>query len=341
MKRMIGFGDFMLRLNPPGYRRFLQAEAFERYYTGAEANVCASLSCLGVETDFVTRLPDHEIARCGIAELRKLGVGTRFIASGGERMGVFYLEKGASQRPSQVIYDRKYTSAATIVPGEFDWDVIFKEAGFFHFSGITPALGEQMPAVVKEACIAARRNGLFVSCDLNYRKNLWPAARAGEVMPELLQFIDLLIANEEDAEKVLGIKAADTDIEAGRLSPAGYRQVAVSIRKRFPNIRAVGISLRQSISASENIWGAMLQTADECCFSRNYDIKIVDRVGGGDSFAAGLIYAFGHGFSASDSVEFAAAASCLKHSIEQDVNLVSLAEVTRLMKGDASGRVQR
>ena len=341
MKRMVGFGDFLLRLNPPGYRRFLQTETFERYYTGAEANLCASLSIMGVETDFVTRLPDNAIARCGTAELHKLGVGTGHIVFGGDRMGIFYLEKGASQRPSKVIYDRKFTSIAASKPEDFDWDAIFSGAGYFHFTGITPALSEAMPEVVTAACRAAGKHGLHISCDLNYRGNLWSPETAGRVMRNLLRNVDTLIANEEDADKVLGIRAADSDVISGKLDRAGYAETARRIMEEFPNIRNVGVTLRESVSASDNRWGAMLFTEGRAFFSRTYAIHIVDRVGGGDSFAAGLLYALGNQMSPQDAVEFAAAASCLKHSIEQDVNLSTVEEIDRLAKGDGSGRVQR
>ena len=341
MNRMVGLGDMMLRLSPEGYLRFRQADRMAIYYTGAEANVCASLAVMGMPAEFVTRLPDHDIARCAINELRMLNVGTEHIVFGGERMGVFYLEKGASQRPSKVIYDRKYTSMATATPKDFDWDAIFAGTGHFHFTGITPALGPSMPAVVLAACEAARKHGALISCDLNYRKNMWSPAEAEATMRRLLPYVDILIANEEDAEKVLGIKAADTDVTTGKLSPEGYREVAVRLTEQFPGLRAVGITLRQSISASDNRWGAMLFTGGQAYFSKTYDVHIVDRVGGGDSFAAGLLYAWAQGFAPQQTVEYAAAASCLKHSIELDVNLSTVAEITTLMNGDGSGRVSR
>jgi len=341
MKRMVGFGDFLLRLNPPGYRKFSQAETFERYFTGAEANVCASLAVMGVETDFVTKLPENEIADCGIAELHKLGVGTGHIVRGGERMGVFYVEKGASQRPGKVVYDRKFTAVATSGPGDYDWDAIFADAGFFHFTGITPALGGALPEVVAAACRAAKKRGLFISCDLNYRKKMWTPEAAGKVMAGLLPHVDCLIANEEDAEKVLGIRAAASDVERGRLSRDGYRDVARQLTARFPNLKMAGITLRESVSASDNDWSAMLYTGGDAYFSRTYHMHIVDRVGGGDSFAAGLLYAVGHNMPPQEAIEFAAAASCLKHSIELDVNLSTVADVRSLLESGGSGRVQR
>jgi 2-dehydro-3-deoxygluconokinase len=340
LQKMIGFGDFILRLNPQGYLRFAQADSFEVNYTGAEANVCVSLSCMGVATEFVTKLPDNDIARCGVACLRKFGVGVNHIAYGGDRMGLFYLEKGAAQRPSKVIYDRKHTAICGATLPDFDWDAIFKDAGYFHITGITPALGESVAAVCLDACKKAKENGLTVSCDLNYRKNLWSEVKAKATMEKILKYVDLLIANEEDAEKVLGIKAENTDVTAGQLDYEGYVDVARQISATY-DISTVGITLRKSISASDNEWAAMLYTEAKAYFSRNYQVHIVDRVGGGDSFAAGLIYGIGNGFDPQKTIEFAAAASCLKHTIELDFNLSTVAEITRLMAGDGSGRVQR
>jgi len=341
MKRVVGFGEMMLRLGPPGYLRFSQATSFNCYYTGAEANVCASLAIMGVETDFVTRFPDNAIAQSAVGELRRLNVGTRHIVFGGDRIGIFYVEKGASQRPSKVIYDRKNTAISTSRPEDFDWKGIFEGAGHFHFTGITPALSEGMPAVVEAACKAAKEAGAVISCDLNYRKNLWTTEQAGKVMSRLLGYVDYLIANEEDADKVLGIRAPGSDVIAGKLSREGYTQVARMLIERFPNIKGVGITLRQSISASDNIWGAMFYTGGTAYFSKEYKVHIVDRVGGGDSFAAGLLYGIGNGMTPQDTIEYAAAASCLKHSIELDVNLSTVAEIRQLMSGDGSGRVQR
>ena len=341
MKRMVGFGDFLLRLSPPGYLRFAQASAFETYYTGAEANVCASLAVLGDAASFVTRVPDNPIAEAGLGELRRLGVDVSGVARGGDRLGVFYCEKGASQRPSKVIYDRMHSGITESRRSHFDWTRLLKGAGYFHFTGITPALGGELPAICEDACRAAKAAGARVSCDLNYRKNLWNTAEAGRVMTKLLGYVDHLIANEEDAEKVLGIQAADSDVVVGRLSRAGYVDVARQLMRRFPNLRTVAITLRRSLSASDNVWGAMLYDGKKAYFSRDYNIHIVDRVGGGDSFVAGLIHALGHRMKPQAAIEFAAAASCLKHSIELDVNLSTEAEVLQLVAGDGSGRVQR
>lgn len=340
MKKVVGFGDFLVRLSPPGYLKFIQAEHFDVNYTGAEANVLVSLSCMGVDTDLVTRVPNNAIAESGIAMMRKYGVGTKHIQFGGERMGVFYLEKGASQRPSRIVYDRKYSSIAMTEPGMFDWDAIFEGATNFHVTGITPALGPKMPEVCIEAVKKAKEHGLTVSCDLNYRKNMWTAEQAKECMEEMLKYIDILIANEEDADKVLGIKAADTDVISGKLNKDGYVDVADQLCKKY-GVKQVGITLRKSISASDNEWGALLYTEGKAYFSKTYPIHIVDRVGGGDSFAAGLLYGEVQGFDPQKKIEYAAAASCLKHSIELDFNLSSVAEVELLAKGDASGRVQR
>jgi len=340
MSKVIGFGDFIVRLSPPGYLRFSQANSFEVNYTGAEANVLASLSWMGVETEFVTRLPENDIAKSGVAMLRKLGVGTGHIVYGGERIGVFYAEKGASQRPSKIIYDRKYTSFATASDEDFDWDEIMEGASWFHFTGITPALGRNLQSICETACRAAKKRSLMISCDLNYRKNLWTPEEAKEAMIKLIPYVDVLIANEEDSEKVLGIKARDSNIVSGNLSREGYVEVAEKICKTY-GVKAVGVTLRESISASDNIWSAMLFSDGRPYFSQKYKIHIVDRIGGGDSFAAGLIYGAEKGFDPKTQIEYAAAASCLKHTIEMDYNLAAADEILMLMKGDGSGRVQR
>jgi len=340
MGKVIGFGDMLISFCPPGYRRFIQADSMEINYTGAEANVCVGLAQLGVEAEFVTRLPKNAIADCALACMHKYGVSTGHVVRGGDRMGVIYTEKGAAQRPSSVVYDRKYTSIATAKPEDFDWETILADASWFHFTGITAALGEHLPQILTEACTAAKARGIPVSCDLNYRKNLWTEAQAKAVMEKLVRYVDVLIANEEDADKVLGIRASHTDVTTGKLSREGYQEVAQKIRDVY-GVGTVGITLRESISASDNNWSAMISTAEGCCFSRRYPIHIVNRVGGGDSFSAALIYTQLMDYEPQAAVEFAAAASCLKHSIEMDFNLVSVAEVQRLAGGDASGRVQR
>ena len=341
MTRMVGFGDFLLRLNPPGYRRFSQTDTFETYYTGAEANVCVSLAVMGMKASFVTRVPDNPIARTGLGELKRLDVDVSRVVFGGERIGVFYLEKGASQRPSLVVYDRMHSGVTTARRQDFDWQKILRGASHFHFTGVTPALGGELPEIVADACRATRSTGCRVSCDLNYRKALWTTEEAKKTMTPLLRQTDYLIANEEDIEKVLGIRADGSDVVGGRLSREGYADVAAQVCQAFPNILAVAITLRRSISASDNVWGAMLYMAGTAFFSRDYNIHLVDRVGGGDSFAAGLLYGLGNGYGPQEAVDFAAAASCLKQTIEQDVNLSTVAEIRRLMDGDGSGRIQR
>jgi len=340
MSKVVGFGDFLVRLSTPGYRRFIQADQFEINYTGAEANVCVSLSMMGVKTEFVTRLPDNDIARAGLSQLQKYGVGVKHVVYGGERMGVFYLEKGASQRPSKVVYDRKYTSIAKASIDDFNWDEIFKDTSWLHITGITPALSEGMPDVCIYAVKHAKANGVKVSCDLNYRKNMWTEQQAKACMESIITDIDLLIANEEDADKVLGIRAVETDVIAGKLSREGYTDVARQICSKY-GVREVAITLRRSISASDNEWSALLYTGGQPYFSKTYPIHIVDRVGGGDSFAAGLLYAKINQFDPQRTIEYAASASCLKHSIELDFNLSTVDEIERLMHGDGSGRVQR
>ena len=338
--RVVTFGELMLRLAPEGYLRFVQADRFQVTMGGAEANVAVDLCCLGMDAAFVTKLPGHEIGQLAVNSLRRYGVDTSHIVRGGARVGIYYCEKGASQRPSKVIYDRAGSAIAEAVPGEFDWDSILANAGWFHFTGITPALGEGCAALCLEACKAAKARGIPVSCDLNYRKNLWSRERAGQVMVELMPYVTLLIANEEDAADVFGIHAAGSDTGKGTLSHEGYADVARQLSERF-GIPEIAITLRSSITANDNIWAAMLYSGGECYFSKEYPVHIVDRVGGGDSFGAGLIYATCAGMQAQERLEFAVAASCLKHAVEGDVNLVSADEVQKLAAGNASGRVQR
>ena len=340
MKKIVCFGELMLSLEPDGYRRFVQADEFHVFYTGAESNVCASLAQFGMNAQFVTRLPENEIADSAVASLRRYGIGTDYIVRGGDRIGVIYTERGASQRPSKVIYDRKHTAISESGPETFDWEAIFRDADWFHFTGITPALSDSVAEACLLACKTAKRLGVRISCDLNFRKKLWNSEKAGRVMSELLAYVDVLIANEEDVEKVLGICPANTDVTAGRLDCTGYADVAQQLSRRF-GMEYVATTLRKSISASDNDWSAMLYHNGNTVFSREYHIHIVNRVGGGDSFAAALIYAMLNGFDEHKTVEFAAAASCLKHTIEDDYNLVSVDEVMTLMNGDGSGRVER
>ena len=340
MSRIITFGEIMLRLSPEGYLRFVQAPRFEANYSGGEANVAVSLANYGMDAAFVTRVPSHEIGQAAVNELRRFGVDTSFIVRGGNRLGIYFAEKGASQRPSKVIYDRAGSSIATAAPDDFDWERIFDGADWFHWTGITPALGGSLPDICLKACKTAKKLGLTVSCDLNYRKKLWSREEAGRVMAELMPYVDVCIANEEDAKDVFGIEAADTDLNTGKLSEEGYISVARQLTERF-GFKKVAITLRGSISASDNDWSGMLYTPDGVYFAPKYRMHIVDRVGGGDSFGGGLIYALLSGYDDQRAVNFAVAASCLKHSIEYDFNMVSAAEVESLAGGNTSGRVQR
>ncbi len=339
-KKTVTFGEIMLRLAPEGYYRFVQAESYGATYGGGEANVSVSLANYGLESSFVTKLPAHEIGQAGVNSLRRFGVDTSHIVRGGSRVGIYFLEKGASQRPSKVIYDRAGSSIAEAVKADFNWDEIFEGADWFHFTGITPALGDNVAEICLEACKKAKEKGITVSCDLNYRNKLWSKEKAGEVMGELCKYVDVCIANEEDAGDVFGIKAADTDVTSGKVNHEGYKDVAKQLADRF-GFKKVAITLRESLSANDNNWAAMLYTDGAYYFSKKYTMHIVDRVGGGDSFGAGLIYACLNDMGAQDTIEFAVAASCLKHSIEGDFNQVSVDEVKKLAGGDASGRVQR
>lgn len=341
-KKIVTFGEVMMRLAPPGYQRFVQAGSFDVTYAGGEANVAASLAQYGHDAYFVTKLPPHEIGQACRCFLQKFGIRTDHIKMEGGRLGVYYLETGASQRASKVIYDRKDSAIARVQPGEFDWPEIFSGAVVFHITGITPALSDSAAAVSLEAVQAAKKAGLTVTCDLNYRKNLWSPAKANEVMSTLMPFVDIVIANEEDAENVFGIKAKDSEVRGGKIDDAGYQEVCRALASRF-GCKKVAVTLRESYSASDNGWSAILyDTPCDAFFrSRKYGIHIVDRVGGGDSFGGGLIHGLLEGMDDQRAVEFAVAASCLKHSIPGDFNLVSAAEVEALMKGDGSGRVQR
>ena len=340
MGKVVTFGEIMLRLAPEGYYRFVQAESYGATYGGGEANVAVSLANYGVDAAFVTKLPKHEIGQAGVNSLRRFGVDTSKIVRGGDRVGIYFLEKGASQRPSKVIYDRAGSSIATATSEDFDWNAIFEGVTWFHFTGITPALGDNVAKICLDACKAAKEKGITISCDLNYRNKLWSKEKAGQVMGELCQYVDVCIANEEDASDVFGIKATDTDVTTGKVNREGYRQVAEQLTERF-GFKKVAITLRESLSANDNNWSAMLYTDGQTYFSKTYKMHIVDRVGGGDSFGGGLIYAGLNGFGPQETIEFAVAASCLKHSVEGDFNMVSVDEVKKLAGGDASGRVQR
>lgn len=338
--KVITFGEIMMRLNPEGYRRFVQCDSFEASYAGGEANVAVSLAAYGLDSAYVTKVPAHEIGQCAVNELRRYGVDTSLIVRGGERLGIYFVEKGASQRASKVIYDRANSAIALAKPEDFNWNEIFSGADWFHFTGITPALGGDMPQVCLEACQTAKAMGIKISCDLNYRKKLWAREQANECMSKLMPYVDVCIANEEDAKDVFGIEAADTDIDSGKLSRDGYISVARQLTEKF-GFDKVAITLRGSISASDNDWSGMLYSDGQAYFSPTYHVHIVDRVGGGDSFGGGLIYSLINGWDEQKAIDFAVAASCLKHSIEHDFNLVSISEVENLAAGNASGRVQR
>ncbi|MBP3732891.1 MAG: sugar kinase [Bacilli bacterium] len=340
--KVVTFGELMLRLAPAGYLRFVQSNKFEATFGGAEANVAVSLANFNQEVKFVSKLPSHEIGQMAVNSLRQFGVDTSEIVRGGDRVGIYYCEKGASQRPSKVIYDRANSSIALAKKEEFDWDKIFKDVDWFHFTGITPALSKEVALICEEACKKAKERHINISCDLNFRKKLWSNKEANEVMSKLCEYIDICIANEEDAKDVFGIEASGTDIESGKLNKDGYVEVAKKLSDRF-NFKYMAITLRESISANDNNWSAMLYNAKDgqAYFSKKYAMHIVDRVGGGDSFGAGLIYAFRNEYKEQDAIEFAVAASCLKHSIEGDYNMVSVNEVKALVNGGSSGRVQR
>ncbi len=340
MAKVVTFGEIMLRLAPNGYYRFFQNDQMQATFGGGEANVAVSLANFGMDAAFVTKLPKHAIGQAAVDSLRYFGVDTDDIVRGGERVGIYYLEKGASQRGSVCIYDRAHSSIQTASPEDFDWEDIFTGADWFHFTGITPALGENLVEICKQACIAAKKLGVKISCDLNYRGKLWTREQARAAMTELCKYVDVCISNEEDAKDVFGIEAEGTDIYGGKLNHEGYKSVAKQLADRF-GFEKVAITLRSSISASDNDWAAMLYDGENYCFSKEYHLHIVDRVGGGDSFGAGLIYSLLSGKDTQSAVEFAVAASALKHSIEGDFNRVSVSEVEKLAGGDGSGRVQR
>ena len=338
--KVVTFGELMLRLAPNGYYRFFQNDQMQATFGGGEANVAVSLANFGLHSTYVTKLPKHAIGEAAVSSLRYFGVDTSDIVRGGDRVGIYFLEKGASQRGSVCIYDRAHSAISEAKPEEFDWDTIFADADWFHFTGITPALGKNMVEACKAACIAAKKHGVKVSCDLNYRGKLWTRAEAREAMTELCRYVDVCISNEEDAKDVFGIEAEGSDIYGGKLNHEGYKSVAKQLKDKF-GFEKVAITLRTSISASDNDWAGMLYDGEDFFFSKSYHLHIVDRVGGGDSFGAGLIYSLLSGKSSAAAIEFAVAASALKHSVEGDYNRVTVGEVEKLAGGDGSGRVQR
>lgn len=346
MAKIVTFGEIMLRLATPGYLRFSQAGELTATFGGGEANVAVSLANYGMDVEFVTRMPENDIAQACVKDLRKHGVKTDNIIYGGTRLGIYFLETGAVARASKVIYDRAHSAVSEIEPGMIDWDKVFEGAEWFHWTGITPAISQGAADVCLEAIKAANRRGLTVSCDLNYRKNLWKYGRtAAEVMPELVEGCDIILGNEEDAEKVFGIKPEgfDATATAGDVHAAEFESVCVQLMRRFGKAKKVIITLRGSINANHNTWGGVLYDGKTLYQSPRYDIThIVDRVGGGDSFMGGLIYGLmTHPGDDRYALDFAAAASCLKHTIYGDYNEVSVSEVENLMKGDGSGRVSR
>ena len=346
MSKVVTFGEIMLRLATPGFQRFIQSASLNATFGGGEANVAVSLANYGIDTEFVTRLPNNDIADWCISELRKYNVGTKEIIRGGERVGIYFLETGAVSRSSKVVYDRANSSIADIKPGMINWHEVLKDADWFHWTGITPALSQGAADACLEAIKVANELDVTVSTDLNYRKNLWKyGKKASEVMPELVAGCDIILGNEEDAEKVFGIKPEGFDAEhtGGEVDAAEFQSVCAQLMNKFPRARKVIITLRGSINANHNTWGGVLYSNDTLHQSKRYDIThIVDRVGGGDSFMGGLIYGL-LTYTTDDqkALDFAVAASCLKHTIYGDFNLVTVSEVENLMKGDGSGRVMR
>jgi 2-dehydro-3-deoxygluconokinase len=343
MKKIVTFGEIMLRLSPLGFQRFVQARSFDVIYGGGEANVAASLANYGQPVEYVTRLPANDIGDACLNFIRQYGVGTDHIVRGGDRLGIYFLETGAAQRGSKVVYDRAGSAIATIEPGMIDWQAAFDGADWFHWTGITPAISAGTAAVCLEAAQTAKEMGLTVSCDLNYRKKLWKWGRTpGQVMPDLVALCDVAVGNEEDADKVFGIKAPEADVTGGKVEADAYVYVCEKLVERFPNLETVAITLRGSLSASHNTWSGILWQDGKTYTAPKYDIvPIVDRVGGGDSFCGGLIYGLRTYDNVQQALNFAVAASCLKHTVVGDFNLVSVAEVEKLMGGDASGRVSR
>ncbi len=340
MAKVVTFGEIMLRLAPNGYYRFFQNDQMQATFGGGEANVAVSLANFGLNSTYVTKLPSHAIGQAAVDSLRYFGVDTSEIVRGGDRVGIYFLEKGASQRGSVCIYDRAHSAIQEASASDFDWDKIFDGADWFHFTGITPALGPNLVSICKDACKAAKAKGVMISCDLNYRGKLWTREQARAAMTELCQYVDVCIANEEDAKDVFGIEPENNNIYGGELNKEGYKSVAKQLADKF-GFEKVAITLRTSLSASDNDWAGMLYDGEEYCFSKSYHLHIVDRVGGGGAFGAGLIYSLLNGKNTKQAIEFAVAASALKHSIEGDFNRVSVKEVEKLAGGDGSGRVQR
>lgn len=340
--KVLSFGEILLRLASPGYTKLFQKDSLDATFCGGEANVAVSLANFGIQSEFLTVVPDNDVGHASLNSLRYFGVDTSKTFFKNGRMGLYYLEKGASQRPSKVIYDRAHSSIALAEPADFDWETLLDGVTWFHWTGINPALSENMVQICEQACKEAKEKGITISCDLNFRKNLWNSEKAQKVMTNLIRYVDVCIANEEDADKVLGIKAPNNDVESGKLNKSSYEFVAKEICERF-GCNKVAITLRESISASRNGWSGMIYDAESgtANYSTHYDIDIVDRVGGGDSFTGAMIYSLITGKDDKDAIKFAVAASCLKHSIEGDFNRVTVSDVENLINNGGSGRVQR
>jgi len=341
--KVVTFGEIMLRLSTKGFNRFVQSQSFDVTFGGGEANVAVSLANYGLESHFITKLPLHEIGQSALNHLRRFGVKADYIVRGGERIGIYFLETGASQRASKVIYDRSSSAVSLMKTDEVNWDEVFKGTNWFHWTGITPALGKNTQECLYEACKVAKNNNVRISCDLNFRKKMWTEKEAQSVMNPLMEYVDVCIANEEDAEKSLGLKPKNTSVIGAELNEEGYSELAKELKVKY-NFEAVAITLRESFSASRNGWSALMLDDKQCnpsYRSKKYDIEIVDRVGGGDSFASGLIYGLLSKVNTKEALEFAVAASCLKQTIPGDFNLASIDEIEKLAKGDASGRVER
>ena len=340
--KYLTFGELLLRLASPGYTKLFQSDCLDTSFCGAEANVAVSLAMFGEEVKFITKLPENDIGYSARNSLRYFGVDTSEVLFGGGRMGLYYLEKGASQRPSKVIYDRKGSAFAQARKKDFDWEIILDGIGWFHWTGINPALSDEMAIVIEDACKTAKSKGITISCDLNYRGKLWSTDKAQSVMPSLITYADVCICNEEDAEMALGIRTTNTNVETAEIDKSNYIDSAKEISERF-GCKYVATTLRKSYSASKNGWFAMIYDADtkKAYFSKEYTIDIVDRVGGGDSFAAALIYGIGKQMTCQEIIDFATASSCLKQTIEGDYNRSTVSDVRALMKSGGNGRVQR
>lgn len=341
MAKIVTVGEIMMRLQPSGYKRFMQADSFDIVFGGGEANVAVSLAQFGEDVAFVTKLPQNVIADKCVKELKGWGVDVSKIVRGGDRMGIYFCEKGCSQRGSNVIYDRAGSAIANIGENDLDISAVLGGAEWLHWTGITPAISDAMAEVTEKILIEAKRRNITVSCDLNYRKKLWSREKANAVMSKLVKYVDVLISNEEDCKDVFSIEAENTDINSGVISQKGYEGIGKRLMEKFPNIKYVAFTLRESVSASCNGWSAMLIDGKNVYKSKKYIIDIVDRVGGGDSFGAGLIYGLKNKLGEQNAIEFAVAASCIKHTVEGDFNIASVDEVNKLAGGDGSGRVQR